>query len=61
MPETKTILDDVTLTKAGKPVEGDPQPGLYYLARPKQDGADVGAIAKALRKAYPKSSFTVAP
>ena len=56
---SKTILDEVTLTKAGRPVEGEPRPGVYYRARPKAPTADRAALGKGLRKAFPGAFFTV--
>ena len=57
--KTPSPLNDVVLTKAGRPVEGEPQAGAYYRARPKSAEADRGAIAKTLRKLFPKSKFMV--
>lgn len=49
-------MTQVKITKAGKGIEGDPQPGKYYkISVP--EGADPQDAAKALKKQFPKSFF----
>ena len=49
-------LKEAKLTRQGKPIEGDPEPGKYYrLEVP--EGTDVRAAAKELKKQFPKSYF----
>jgi hypothetical protein len=46
----------VKITKAGKPLVGDPQAGRYYkIAVP--EGVDAHETAKELKKQFPKSFF----
>lgn len=53
------ILAAVKLSKAGSPVDGEPQPGLYYRAARIDPASDLRQVAKDLKAAFPKSFFSV--
>jgi hypothetical protein len=55
--EAMMDMTQVKITRAGKPVEGDPQPGYYYGLEVPAD-TDIRAAAKELKKKFPKSYFT---
>jgi hypothetical protein len=49
-------MTQVKITKAGKAVEGDLKPGLYYRVDV-PEGTDIAAAVKELKKKFPKSFF----
>lgn len=49
-------IKDAQLTKQGKPIAGDPEPGKYYRVEVKP-GTDIKAAALAFKKRFPKSFF----
>ena len=50
-------IKDVTLTKAGKPVTGEPEAGKYYRIGATKD-IDSRTAALEMKKKYPKSFFS---
>ena len=53
-------IKDVTLTKAGKPVTGEPEAGKYYRIKATKD-SDPRTAALEMKKKYPKSFFAFRP
>jgi hypothetical protein len=49
-------METAKLTKQGKPIEGDPEPGQYYRIDV-PEGTDIKAAAVELKKKFPKSFF----
>lgn len=49
-------LNTISVTKAGKPIEGEPKPGRYYRITVPA-GTDIRAAAKEMKKCFPKSFF----
>jgi hypothetical protein len=49
-------MTNVTVSKQGKPILGDPEPGKYYRVNV-PSGMDVKAAALEMKKKFPKSFF----